>query len=126
MSKYAPAQLKVLKKIREKKAELRAEISISVGLRKDAYKKLKTEMVRNRTKIDALETHYDSLISTLESDLRIKIDAIQAPELTLEAECSGHDSDVTVMRRQLDKLQLEEESLKPKKPYCTHCGQVAR
>jgi type I site-specific restriction endonuclease len=124
--RHTSAQQKVRKKIKDlhaKKAEIRAEMGISVALRKETDKRLKGVIKRNETSLIALERHYDDLISALEKDLEDKRNAIEKSELILEEEYEGHNKDISEMRKQLDELQLKEESLRPKK-HCTHCGQV--
>jgi hypothetical protein len=123
-SDYTPNQRKRLDAIREEKSVLRAEISVSIGLRTAEWKKLRKIEKATDLKTSELDKKYDALIRALEKERDKRMEEMHGPEKTQFTVYKEHDSDVDKMRARIKKLSEKEDKIRRGKiKYCEHCGQ---
>ena len=119
MNKYTPAQRRSLEKIKKKRQEIEAELSVSQGLYKDAKKRLKEIICINAPKIKEVERYFSRLFQ----ENSYKIETIEKSQIAVEVECIKHEDDIKQMTRELAELRTEQYSIKPAKNFCMSCGQ---
>lgn len=123
-SEYTPAQRKRLDAIREAKSVLRAEISVSIGLRTVEWKKLRKIERATDLKTSKLYKKCDALIRSLERERDKRMEEMRGPERAQHDVYKEHDKDVDRMRARLKKLDEKESKIRRGKvTYCEHCGQ---